>query len=201
MSPLTRAAVLLLCVSLWAASPPQASAFAEGSGETSPKRERGGGQGAQDPATPLPEGPGQALVTRQCVGCHTLEVALGKRGTADEWRATVQTMIDRGAPITSQDAAAMASYLGQHFGPGASAASAAAAPQSAVSALPDGPGKDVLMKRCFQCHQMSMWSALRQDRKAWEGVIYRMIGRGALWTEDEIRAMADYLARVRGPVQ
>jgi len=26
-----------------------------------------------------------------------------------------------------------------------------------------------------------------------------MVGRGALWTEDEISAMAGYLARVRGP--
>ena len=51
----------------------------------------------------------------------------------------------------------------------------------------------------MQCHQMSMWTALRQDRKAWESVIYRMVGRGALWTEDEIRSMTDYLARVRGP--
>jgi hypothetical protein len=51
----------------------------------------------------------------------------------------------------------------------------------------------------MQCHQMSMWTALRQDRKAWDSVMYRMVGRGALWTEDEIRAMAGYLARVRGP--
>jgi hypothetical protein len=52
----------------------------------------------------------------------------------------------------------------------------------------------------MQCHQMSMWTAVRQDRKAWESTIYRMVGRGALWTEDDIRAMADYLARIRGPL-
>jgi hypothetical protein len=38
-----------------------------------------------------------------------------------------------------------------------------------------------------------MWMAQRQDRRAWESTLYRMVGRGALWTEDEIRAMADYL--------
>ena len=46
-----------------------------------------------------------------------------------------------------------------------------------------------------------MWSSLRQDRKAWEGVLYRMVGRGALWTEAEINAMADFLAQTRGPVK
>jgi mono/diheme cytochrome c family protein len=76
-----------------------------------------------------------------------------------------------------------------------------------VDARPAGPapqapaeaaGKEILQRKCFQCHQASMWSSLRQDRKAWEGVLYRMVGRGALWTEDEIRAMADFLGQTRG---
>jgi mono/diheme cytochrome c family protein len=63
----------------------------------------------------------------------------------------------------------------------------------------EGAGKEILTRKCFQCHQASMWSSLRQDRKAWEGVLYRMVGRGALWTEAEINAMADFLAQTRGP--
>ena len=43
-----------------------------------------------------------------------------------------------------------------------------------------------------------MWTAQRQDRRAWEATLYRMVGRGALWTEDEIQAMADYLGVVYG---
>jgi len=61
-------------------------------------------------------------------------------------------------------------------------------------AFPDGPGKDILMSRCFQCHNDRIWRNLRQDRQAWEGVIYRMVGRGALWTDEEIDGMASYLA-------
>jgi hypothetical protein len=44
-----------------------------------------------------------------------------------------------------------------------------------------------------------MWSSLRQDRRGWESTLYRMVGRGALWTEEEIRAMATFLAESRGP--
>ena len=40
---------------------------------------------------------------------------------------------------------------------------------------------------------------LRQDKRAWESTLYRMVGRGALWTPEEINAMADYLAQLRGP--
>jgi len=136
-------------------------------------------------------------VSTQCVGCHALDVAVSKRGDVAEWSGIVKTMIERGASITGADTAIIAAYLGQNFGPGAAPLPAARSGQ--VSALPDLPGRDVLTKKCMQCHQMSMWTALRQDRKAWDSVMYRMVGRGALWTEDEIGAMAGYLARVRGP--
>ena len=43
-----------------------------------------------------------------------------------------------------------------------------------------------------------MWMAQRQDRRAWESTLYRMVGRGALWTEDDIRSMAAYLGTAYG---
>jgi len=73
-------------------------------------------------------------------------------------------------------------------------ASSAAAQRAKPAGLPDGPGKDVLVAKCFQCHAPTMWQDNRQDRRGWESVLYRMVGRGALWTEDEIRTMAGYLA-------
>src|SRR5215471_16774829 len=64
--------------------------------------------------------------------------------------------------------------------------------------FPDAPGKDVLVSKCFQCHSPGMWSDQRQDRRAWEATLYRMVGRGALWSEDEIGKMADYLGATHG---
>jgi mono/diheme cytochrome c family protein len=71
-------------------------------------------------------------------------------------------------------------------------------PARAAPGFPDAPGKDVLLAKCFQCHGPNMWVYHRQDRRAWESTLYRMVGRGALWTEEEIKAMADYLATVYG---
>src|SRR3954453_16856563 len=68
-------------------------------------------------------------------------------------------------------------------------------PAAAVG-FPDAPGKEVLVSKCFQCHSPNMWMDQRQDRRAWESTLYRMVGRGALWTEDEIKQMADYLGNV-----
>jgi cytochrome c5 len=76
----------------------------------------------------------------------------------------------------------------------------APAPVQAVATQASAPsGKEVLQRRCFQCHQATMWSSVRGDRRQWLGVLYRMVGRGALWTEDEINAMADFLSQTRGP--
>ena len=73
---------------------------------------------------------------------------------------------------------------------------AALAQQKPVApGFPDAPGKAVLLNKCFQCHTPTMWMDHRQDRRGWESTLYRMVGRGALWTEDEIKAMADYLGK------
>ena len=77
-------------------------------------------------------------------------------------------------------------------------ATAAQAQRAKPQGFPDAPGKEVLVGKCFQCHAPTMWQDHRQDRRGWEGVLCRMVGRGALWTEDEIRAMADYLAAAYG---
>jgi cytochrome c5 len=79
----------------------------------------------------------------------------------------------------------------------ASGAAPAQQKRAAVG-FPDAPGKDVLVSKCFQCHAPTMWMDLRQDRRAWESTLYRMVGRGALWTEDDIRQMADYLGSTYG---
>jgi len=55
------------------------------------------------------------------------------------------------------------------------------------------PGRDMVLGKCFQCHADSMFRDQRQERREWEAAIYRMIGRGALFTPEEIKLMADYL--------
>src|SRR2546422_7929563 len=50
--------------------------------------------------------------------------------------------------------------------------------------FPDAPGKETLLAKCFQCHSAGMWMDHRQDRRGWESVLYRMVGRGALRSEE-----------------
>jgi mono/diheme cytochrome c family protein len=68
-----------------------------------------------------------------------------------------------------------------------------------AAAQAPNPGRDLVAGKCFQCHTDAMFRDGRQDRRAWEATIYRMVGRGGLWTAEEIKQMADYLGEAFGP--
>ena len=77
-------------------------------------------------------------------------------------------------------------------------ASPAYAQESAPPGGPQPPGRAVVLSKCFQCHTDAMFRDQRQSHRAWEATIYRMVGRGALWTPEEIKLMADYLGTEYG---
>jgi mono/diheme cytochrome c family protein len=69
---------------------------------------------------------------------------------------------------------------------------------SAAVAQENNPGRALVLSKCFQCHNDAMFRDQRQDRRAWEATVYRMVGRGGLWTAEEIKLMADYLGTELG---
>lgn len=73
--------------------------------------------------------------------------------------------------------------------------------QSAANeaAAPANPARDLLLAKCQQCHTDGIWRDQRQDARAWEATLYRMMGRGAVWSFDDIKTMAGYLATDFGP--
>ena len=72
---------------------------------------------------------------------------------------------------------------------------------AAASAQQKPTGAELLASKCFQCHTQAMWQDQRQDTRAWEANLYRMVGRGALWSTEEIKSMAEYLGTNFGPAR
>jgi len=70
-----------------------------------------------------------------------------------------------------------------------------------ASAQQKPTGAELIATKCFQCHTQAMWQDQRQDTRAWEANLYRMVGRGALWTTEEIKLMAEYLGSNFGPAR
>jgi competence protein ComEA len=60
--------------------------------------------------------------------------------------------------------------------------------------LPDGPGKEPLLKVCGACHQAERSAAVRLTREGWSDVINDMVTRGAKGTDEEFAAILEYLS-------
>jgi competence protein ComEA len=61
------------------------------------------------------------------------------------------------------------------------------------SPLPDGPGKDVFLRVCAQCHAADMVSGKGNTRDGWTQLVGEMIARGAQGSDDDFAAIVDYL--------
>jgi competence protein ComEA len=72
---------------------------------------------------------------------------------------------------------------------------AIAQPASAQAALPDGPGKDQMVKVCGVCHEPQRAASIRLTREGWESTIGDMIARGAKGTDEDFAAILDYLSK------
>jgi competence protein ComEA len=64
------------------------------------------------------------------------------------------------------------------------------------AALPDAPGREVLIRVCGQCHEPNRAASLRLTREGWQDVVQKMKGLGAsvLATDADLAQITDYLA-------
>ncbi len=58
---------------------------------------------------------GQALLQDRCSVCHSLDRVTSAHHTADEWKVTVDRMINRGAQLNPQEEQTLIDYLAQNY--------------------------------------------------------------------------------------
>jgi quinoprotein glucose dehydrogenase len=61
--------------------------------------------------------------------------------------------------------------------------------------LPNGAGKELVVRMCTKCHGAAVFAKLRMGRTGWEDEVADMVEKGAAGTTDEIRRVVDYMAR------
>jgi cytochrome c5 len=97
---------------------------------------------AAGPSTPapvkavveLPDGDGKAIATENCQACHKLTNLTKAHKSLDDWKDTVQLMIDRGAMVSPDKVDILVQYLAKNFGPKDTSAPASGAPPSSGQA-------------------------------------------------------------------
>ncbi len=120
----------------------------------------------------LPDGVGKDVTQRVCgTTCHGPNLMMGKGRTRDQWTAVVNTMVSRGAKVSSSELIQISDYLTSHFGPGMAVSSppsrgnpssasgqgpgplgAGAADSHVVDDAGAERGKSVYIAECITCH-------------------------------------------------
>jgi quinoprotein glucose dehydrogenase len=67
--------------------------------------------------------------------------------------------------------------------------------------LPEGNGKELVIRMCTTCHGTAVFAKMRLGRAGWEDEVAAMVERGAAGTEQEIQTVVDYLVRNFGPAR
>jgi len=66
--------------------------------------------------------------------------------------------------------------------------------------LPDGPGKDMVLKLCQDCHDTAVVTADNRTKDGWQKTIDKMIERGADGTDAQFEAVVTYLTKNFGRI-
>jgi cytochrome c5 len=161
---------------------------------------------ARGTASPMPSGEGRDLLTAACTQCHgTRTIAMMQEGST-EWKVLVYDMILRGAQLDAKEAETLIQYLSKHRDmpatPASTAATApaaapAAAPSTAAAAaatpvMPDGPGKELVERKCNACHDLEP-QLFKRSPDEWEQVVQSMMNKGLRGTPQEIATIKAYL--------
>src|SRR5919108_3263204 len=67
--------------------------------------------------------------------------------------------------------------------------------QAAAQTFPDGPGKEILEKKCSTCHAPEQVTTFGRSAEEWHEVVVNMIDLGAELNEEEAKVLVEYLAK------
>ena len=153
------------------------------------------GETAANFAEPLQVEEGKEAFGQACVQCHGISRTQIQRKTADGWRVTVYSMISRGAPLMPDEIEPLIEYLEATYGPSSPPPAGGGEGFQGGSALPDEPGREILVGNCSACHALELPLNMRQSEAEWNATISEMVTYGAQITPQEQEILVKYAAK------
>lgn len=122
---------------------------------------------------------GEQIMNGSCTGaCHDYWVIQTAAKNEEEWTLTIERMIARGATLADEEWPVLLEYLVRFHGP-----------------LPDGPGKQVLLEVCTQCHDLTRVTRTGHTPEEWQEILITMLNEGAPLSDEDFPVVLLYLAR------
>jgi cytochrome c5 len=129
----------------------------------------------QDTAKPEP---GEQVLNTACLKCHDHRAVDTQALDEEGWAKVVKAEIAKGAEVKSDDVPVLVEYLYRNHGP-----------------LPDGPGKEVVLNICTQCHDLARVRRERLSAEGWAEILDAMLNEGAPLNQQDFATVLRYLAR------
>ena len=121
---------------------------------------------------------GEQIMNASCRSCHDLRAIETAAMDEQGWSKRVQADIEKGAKVDKADVAVLVDYLVRAHGP-----------------VPDGPGKEILLNTCTQCHDLKRIRRQGRSAEGWLEILDAMLNEGAPLSEQELPVILRYLAR------
>jgi cytochrome c5 len=133
------------------------------------------GVALQDAAQPEK---GEQIMNASCRTCHDLRPIDTQAMDEEGWTKRVRMDIEKGAKVDKADVPVLVDYLVRAHGP-----------------LPDGPGKEILLNTCTQCHDLMRIRRQGRSPEGWLEILDAMLNEGAPLPEKDLPVILRYLAR------
>jgi mono/diheme cytochrome c family protein len=134
---------------------------------------------------------GARVFHEACTQCHGPSEIVIQRKSDEAWRATVYSMISRGAFVSAEEIDPLVEYLHANYGVDSR--------PSVASKTTDTPaithGEEILMRACSACHPVTVVTQAQKSKSAWRETIRRMVDRGAIIAPSEQDELINYITR------
>jgi len=121
---------------------------------------------------------GEQIMNASCRSCHDLRPIDTQAMDEEGWSKRVQADIDKGAKVDKANVPVLVEYLARAHGP-----------------VPDGPGKEILLNVCTQCHDLKRIRRQGRSAEGWLEILDAMLNEGAPLPESDLPVILRYLAR------
>ena len=121
---------------------------------------------------------GEQILNESCLSCHDLRPMQVQALDADGWTRMVNSMIEKGAPVKTEDLPIVVEFLAATYGP-----------------VPEGAGKTIFLNTCTLCHDRQRVMRNGGTREQWEETLGAMLNEGAPLSDQDFPVLLNYLAR------
>ena len=121
---------------------------------------------------------GEQILNAACTTCHDTRPIDTRALDEEAWTKQVKAEIAKGAEVKADDVKPLVDFLVKYHGP-----------------LPDGPGKELVLNICTQCHDLQRVKRERLSPEGWLEVLDAMLNEGAPLSEKDLPDVLRYLAR------